>query len=43
MLQIYNEIMLAIILTWIVLVMIIITGICISIIFSTPGKEVKND
>lgn len=39
MLQTYIYALLAVILTWIAVVLIIVTWICLSIAFSNPGKE----
>ena len=41
MLQTYIYALLAVILTWIAVVLIIVTWICLSIAFSNPGKEVE--
>ncbi len=39
MLQTYIYTLLAVILTWIAVVLVIVTWICLSIAFSNPGKE----
>jgi len=41
MLLTYIYALLAFILTWIALVLVVVTWICLSIAFSNPGKEVE--
>ena len=43
MIQTYIDIVTAFILTWIAAVMVIITGVCVAIVFSNPRKEGRND